>query len=275
MKYMIDGFKHICVLFRVCDSEFEEEYHVCSKYFPTYRCRTGIPDNSLVIPRYSCLPFYEELEQDLRWKNCKLINSYQDHNYIVNLNWIHDLGGLTPKTWWLDSGFSLDMLPNDKSFVVKGKINSRKHSWNKRMFAPTKGDVMNRVSSLMDDELIRDQGIIIREYIPLVKFEEGINGLPITNEWRIFFLNGVPFSQSYYWVIADDLEKLQTASRPPENFIKKISKFAKRVPFCVFDIAEKEEGGWIVVEMNDAGMSGLASGSLGLFYNNLKNLIFD
>jgi len=50
------------------------------------------------------------------------------------------------------------------------------------MYANTKEGLKNTISKLLDDPLIKEQGIVIREYIPLETYEIGINGMRFTNE---------------------------------------------------------------------------------------------
>ena len=54
--------------------ETEEEFAIASKYFLTVPTRTMIPKDSLVIPRYSALPFYKELQYDTINLGSVLIN---------------------------------------------------------------------------------------------------------------------------------------------------------------------------------------------------------
>lgn len=55
---------NICVLFRK-DIDNQEEYEICKTIIPTYTQRSEVPPNSICIARYSCLPYYLELEKDL------------------------------------------------------------------------------------------------------------------------------------------------------------------------------------------------------------------
>jgi len=69
-------FNKTYILYRDTDQYFEEDelIHI-KKYFNCTNSRTNIPNNSLVIGRYSVLPFYKELENDLANRKCKLINT--------------------------------------------------------------------------------------------------------------------------------------------------------------------------------------------------------
>src|SRR3990172_583763 len=127
------------VLMRASLAE-EEEYSAASSFLPVYRQRTEIPVNSLVVGRYSVLPYYKELVEDLAYSHSVLVNFYLEHIYVADLkNWYYDLKGLTPRTF-----FSLLEFRESKpsgSYVLKGQTNSKKHQWNTHMFAESPGDV--------------------------------------------------------------------------------------------------------------------------------------
>lgn len=245
---------HPVVYFRTGLWSEEAEFNACQKYFDTVRYRTEIPGGSLVIPRYSMLPFAFELSKDVENCNSTLINTVDQHEYVADIRrYYPDLEGITPKTWttWND-------LP-EGSYVVKGSTNSRKHEWNTRCFCKTKADIPRVANSLYDDDLIRDQGIVVREYIPLVTYGEGLNGMPITNEWRFFVLDGKILVGGYYWASEPDCCPGDPMS-PPEDAIamveEALTRVGDKIRFFVVDVGETQAGGWIVIELNDGCMSG-------------------
>ena len=69
------------VLFRYFNLETKEEQTICAKHFKTVQSRSDAENikNKIVIGRYSVLPFYKELENDLSYFNSKLINSLVCH----------------------------------------------------------------------------------------------------------------------------------------------------------------------------------------------------
>ena len=255
------------VYFRVGLWTEEEEFTACSRYFPTVRCRTAIPEGSLVVPRYSMLPFASELARDVANLKGQLINTVEQHEYVADIRQYYpDLDGITPRTWtmWGD-------LP-EGSYVVKGTTNSRKHEWNSRMFAKTKADVPRIVGSLYDDDLIRDQGIVVREYVPLVTYGEGINELPITNEWRFFILDQKILVGGYYWASEPEYCPCDPMSPPAgavEMVKEAITRVGDKIRFFVVDVAEMQRGGWMVVELNDGCQSGVSLIEYDVLYSKL------
>lgn len=256
------------ILFRQSVVE-KEELEIANKHFETTFSRVNL-ENRLVIPRYSALPFYKELEADIKAQGSKLINSFAEHNYIANFDYYHDINENkinTPLSY-----FDLMSVPkNLNGYVIKGRTNSNKHQWNKKMFAKNYEDLKKMYfETLENSPLLSDQGIIIREYIPLKTFEIGINDLPFTNEWRFFFYKKDILSYGYYWSSADNIPKKE--SLPPEaiKFAEEMAEIMSQTcTFFVIDIAETHEGKWIMIEANDGQQSGLSENLAEELYSNL------
>lgn len=247
--------------------DMQEEYEILSKFTNWTRYLPEIPPRSVVIGRYSVLPFYQDVEAELSLIGSRLINSYEQHMYLADIEqWTWDLSAYTPQTW-----FRWDHLPQG-SYVLKGRTNSRKYQWNRQMFCPTREDIPKVAASLMDDTFIRRQGLCLREYVPLRKLGEGINGLPISNEWRVFFLGTEIIAGGFYWSNFTELQPYKWNELPQEAYgLLDIvrEKVSKRTNFYVVDIAETAEGDWIVIELNDGQMSGLSCIDPSDFYNHL------
>lgn len=253
------------ILFRR-SSGTKQEFEIANQIFPgrVFENRSEIPAESLILPRYSCLPYYKELQTDVIKGHSLLIQTYESHKYIADFEWYDDLKPYTFRTYTDRDFFSALEGP----YVVKGKTNSRKFQWNKLMYAPNKEAAVNIAADLKQDSLLQSQDIIYRQYIPLKTYEVGINGLPFTDEYRFFFLNGKLLSSGYYWDIADRIP----AGIPPgmTKFAKEIALKITKANFFALDIATKSDGFFILVEVNDASMSGLSNCNAYEFYTNLK-----
>ena len=257
------------ILFRNGFSE-QKELEICKKYFKTVKYRSEIPENSLVIPRYSALPYYKELEQDVKNLGSKLINSYREHRFVADIsNWYLELEEYTPKTW-----FSFDKVPRNMPLVLKGETNSMKFSWDTHMYAKDKNHALSTYLRLQKDMLIGSQSIVVREYIPLRRVSESITSShpPFSKEYRFFILNGKIIAGGFYWSsLEESITDKYSIDEVPQSFIKKVINSTKdRIPFYVIDVAETKRGDWIVVELNDGQMSGLSCIDYDLFYSNLK-----
>ena len=253
------------ILFRKSLAE-EGEFEAASKYFEVIESRMDA--KGLVIPRYSSLPYYDELEKDVQKVGGSLINSYNQHKWIANFEWYQLLRSYTFDSW---DSTTIYRAPPDIRYVVKGKTNSRKWQWNTKMFAENRMEAVRIGADLYSDGLIGHQGIIYRRYEPLKVLEEGINGLNFTNEYRLFFYKTSLIGASYYWAIA---------ANPPKDVPSSAVDFASKLAniivkgnhsnFFVLDVAEREGGGWVLVEINCGTMSGLSLIEPDSFYKNLK-----
>lgn len=252
--------------------EFEkEELEAASKYFVCTNRRPDIQEGDLVIGRYSLWPFYAEQESDIIYVGARLINSSAQHRYISDLqNYVYDLQELTPKTW-----NNVLSLPENISFVVKGETNSRKSNWKRYMFAPTKQAALEVYGRLLDDSLIGHQQIYFREYIPLVKYLDGVNGMPVTKEFRFFVAYGKILCGEYYWQnYIDDLPEKPNPEEVPRQLLNQvIERVGNKSNFYTIDVGQTQTGEWIVIELNEGQQAGLSCNDPELLYRNLHEVL--
>ena len=236
------------------DSDQKTEIQAIKKYFDLTHFRTPCcMAKSLIIGRYSVLPCYSDLEDELLFYESRLINTRAAHDWIANFDYYYDLADYTFPSW-----NSIAETRYEGPFVLKGRTNSRKYQWDTHMYAQTRADAIRIAGELNNDSLIGKQGIIYRKYIPLKTYEIGINGMRFCNEHRFFFYKETMLSHGYYWSLADNPD-LGFCSQKMIDFAAEVAKIsAENVDFFVLDIAEKEDGEMILVEVNDAQMSGLS-----------------
>jgi hypothetical protein len=253
----------------------DNELKAARDHFKCVDSRTKINSGDFVISRYSALPFFKEQVYDIECCiGAKLINNISEHNYIADMqNWYYDLYELTPKTW-----FRLEEVPNNEGpFVLKGATNSRKNQWNTHMFAKDKKEACEVFWKLCNDALIigSDQSIYIRKYEPLVKLLDGIGGIPVSKEFRFFICNSTVISKGYYWSnYIDDIDMVPDVNEVPEQLINNVIRLVGgKSNFFVVDVAQKANGDWIVVELNDGCQSGLSENNPEDLYKNLKSTL--
>lgn len=261
------------ILFRK-ELDLEDEFSIAKKYFGSdiVESRCAIRSYSEVLGRYSVLPYYKELEFDLKHKESHLIVGHSQHEFIANFKYIDCIYDLTPKTYIGDWGYQ--NVPDSKhGWIVKGLTNSRKWLWNTHMYAPTREHLKNVMYNLSADSLIGQQDLVIREYVPLKTHEIGINDLPMTEEWRIFFFKGQLVAGGFYWSIAEIADKKKKIPHWAAQLAFEVQERLEGVinTFCI-DVAETAEGDYIVVELNDLQMSGLCCTNPDEFYKNLKRI---
>lgn len=235
----------------------------------------NVPEQPLVVARYSALPYYKELETDVELLGGKLINSYREHRYVADLqNWYADFESITPKTWFTPSDVPME---EEGAFVLKGETNSRKQKWETHMYAPTRADVGRVLANLSADPLIgADQSIYVREYCPLVCYGSSINGLPISREFRFFILDGEILASGFYWSEHVDhiVEKFGAleVNEPPTQWAREhiALRLVGKIRFAVADVAQMNSGEWVLIELNDGQQSGLSCVDPEILYAAMK-----
>ena len=257
------------ILFRAGTRWEEEELAIASKYFPVVRYRSELPVRPLVIPRYSALPYYNELVKDVTAIQGRLINSPMEHHWCADISgWGRTYEEFTPRSW---DDHSIHSSPFYQGpYVVKGATNSRKAQWKTHMFAATKKEALEVASKLAYDPIIGQQGIYYREYVELENHGiDPISGIPIAHEFRFFFYRETLLARGFYWDNHDlDVPVPQEAT----EFAQKLAEMAKAT-FYVLDIAKAKDGRWILIEVNDGQQAGLSSCSADDLYGNLRKAI--
>lgn len=258
----------------VIEDNKEGELEAIQNYFNAVDSRTKIKPGQLVIPRFSALPYFKEQAYDI--EECigaKLINSLKEHRYIADIKqYYEDLKDFTPKTWP-----GLDWIDEPGPYVLKGITNSRKARWLSHMYAPTLEDAKRIYWELINDPLMQDSGqdIVIRKYEKLYKYMDGIGGMPIGKEYRFFYYKETQLSGGYYWSnYINDLPAKPDINEVPKSWLDKLASIiSKKTNFYVIDVAQKENGEWIVIELNDGSMSGLSENDPFILWKNLKEAL--
>lgn len=262
------------VLFRPPDMD-EDEIVASTEFFPTFRERTRIQKDDLVIGRYSVLPFFADIQADVDHVGATLINNRKQNRYVSDMrNWVEDLYGVTPETW-----YRLEDIPASEKgpFFLKGQTNSRKFDFKTHAYAADRTAANEVYWRLCTDGLVShdSQNVYIRRFERLKTFMEGMNGLPVTNEFRVFVLDGQILTGAYYWSnYVDDLPAVPQFSEVPHDFLKSvIDRVKAKIPFFALDVGQREDGSWMVVELNDGQQSGLSENQARALYSGLHSVL--
>ena len=263
----------LCVLYRKIGIASEDEAEIAALEgagFVYLSTRTQVREGDLVVGRYSCWPFYKELENDVLYNGAKLLNTSAQHQYIADLgNWVVDLKELTPETW-----SDLQSIPDQGPFILKGGTNSRKGYWRTHCFAENKADAIAVHGRLSDDSLIGRQSIYIRKFEKLYTYMYDIQGMPVTKEFRFFVCDKQVVCGGFYW--SNWIEEITPPdiSEVPQSFLNEvIERIGDKARAYALDVALKEDGTPIVIELNDLQQSGLSCNNPNVFYNNLYSIL--
>ncbi|MBC8102690.1 MAG: ATP-grasp domain-containing protein, partial [Cytophagales bacterium] len=202
---------------------------------------------------------YEQLYRALAAKNWLLINtpdSYRHAHFLPENYSI--LAGSTPETVWLPvtPGFQIEQVfPllrrfGDSPVIVKDYVKSQKHHWNEACFIPAASDqsavrrVVARFLELQGGELA--EGLVFRAYAALKPIGTHLrSGMPLTAEFRCFFLDGELLAEAPYWDEAEyDAAAAGSGSILPPPSLR-FAGVARQVRsrFFTMDVAQQDAGG--------------------------------
>jgi hypothetical protein len=210
---------------------------------------------------------YALLYNALLTKNYKLINSpteYQNCHYLPDS--YKFICGYTPKTIWLkveNQQVNYDQVFNDiatfgnSPLIVKDFVKSQKHYWNTACYIPSGGgkdkikSVIEKFVELQNKDL--NEGLVIREFVELNDLTtHSKSGMPLKQEYRLFFLKGQLLGCYDYW----DEGEYSADEHPPLDIFKDIAKNIES-NFFSMDIAKTKNCEWIIIELGDGQVSGL------------------
>jgi hypothetical protein len=140
--------------------------------------------------------------------------------------------------------------------IVKDFVKSRKHDWDEACFIPSASDavvverVVRRFLALQGEDL--NEGLVFREFVsfePLTAHSR--SGMPLTKEFRLFFLDGEPVYWTRYWEEGDYAGDVPPVGR----FVDVGHSVQSR--FFTMDVAKRADGDWMIVELGDGQVAGL------------------
>ena len=208
---------------------------------------------------------YGALYEALASRRISLINTLAEYERCHYLpRWYKLLEGETPRSVWTEAGEDLSLphlLERLRVFgagpvIVKDWVKSRKHEWHDACFIPSAADtdaagrVVGQFLARQGDDL--NVGLVFREFVSLEPLTtHSKSGMPLAREFRLFFLDGEVLLASRYW----DEGEYPQEELPLEHF----RALARKIPsrFFTMDVAQKTDGGWIVVELGDAQVAEL------------------
>ena len=224
---------------------------------------------------------YSNFYTSLQSKGFSLINSPQQYKYCHWLPESYDcIQGKTPKSIWIPNEDMLSLAQifdkiqvfNGKPIILKDYVKSLKHFWKEACFISDSSDketVNLTISNFLKYQSDEPQGgLVFREFVELepIGFHSK-SGMPLTKEFRLFYLNNTLLTSFNYWD-----EGQYSESIPDLNEFNSIAKQI-RSNFFTMDIAKTIKGEWIIVELGDGQVAGLPeNANVNDFYKGLKEI---
>jgi hypothetical protein len=201
---------------------------------------------------------YEELFEAVGERGHRLVTTpgaYAAALYVPR--WYPRLKAWTARTVWTD-GFDAGEAWAEASeelgpppWIIKDHVKSAKEHWSEACFVPAAAsrerfvEQCERMVEVRGDRA--DGGIVVRRFLDLKSFGRTADG-PAFLEFRLFFARGaLVAAESYY-----DFDVEVPDFSAFEALAARIGS-----PFFSMDVARLSDGGWVVIETNDGGTSGL------------------
>jgi hypothetical protein len=208
---------------------------------------------------------YDRLYHALSERGINLINTptaYRHCHYLPEC--YARIRDHTPASVWIEasSGLSLDTVMavlrpfGSKPVIVKDYVKSRKHEWADACYIPSAADreavgrVVSRFLELQGNDL--SEGLVFREYVefePLAIHSK--SGMPLTQEYRLIFLEGQRLLSAEYWEEGD-----YSGAAPPDDLFAAVAQQVQS-RFFSMDVGKRRDGSWLIVELGDGQVAGL------------------
>ena len=216
--------------------------------------------------------FYEKLEE----RSIILINTPEEYErYHMLPGWYDEFKDDTASSVWENQGTLESALLLTRglegTYIVKDYVKSRKHEWYDACFINDITDKTNteRVLRTFIERQGSDLvgGVVLRKFEKLksIGFHEK-SGMPISEEYRVFVFAGRILIIDDYW------QKDKKVSFDDEE-IKWIEATVKRLKsnFVTMDLARREDGSLIIMELGDGQVSGLQQIKASDFYRSFNS----
>lgn len=269
---------------RKVDVDYEEEYYEAMK---NHRCALFSYEDmengklSLYNDEISGLTIYRgwmmkpEMYQTfyrlLDEKGIVLINSPEEYDtYHTLVGWYRDFSDLTPESVWVTGGSIASIMEKgavlEGGYIVKDYVKSRKHEWYDACYIPNIRDKKNAEKVITNfverqgDSLVG--GIVLRKYEKLrqIGFHDK-SGMPISEEYRAFVFAGKIHTVDNYWKKDSGMNLSEEELRWLDGIAAKI-----RSNFVAIDLARREDGTLLIMELGDGQVSGLQEIPASTFY---------
>ena len=222
---------------------------------------------------------YKLLYNGLLSKNIHLINEVSAYRFCHYLPESYEMiQAFTPKTTFqkLTTDFDINDFKTllkpfeNQSIIVKDYVKSQKHYWVEACFIPNANNlkhvekIVKRFIELQDVDL--NEGLVFREFVELEALTtHSKSGMPLTKEFRLFIKHGEIIQVFKYWD-EGDYENVEPNLEPFKSIIGNINS-----NFFTMDIAKQKNGDWIIMELGDGQVSGLADNANRMdFYQSLR-----
>lgn len=229
-----------------------------------FACRSPYhrPDQTNVIGRFGVSDNYSELFLALQDEGITLIHTPEQYAIASELtHWYPLLEDITPRSLWFEKPPKPEEIEQHFSYpiFIKGSRQTSKHNANLSIVR-SRSEYEHVVSEYQNNPILHWQSFVCREFIALrpVDIKHRTDKITPSFEFRTFWWRGEHVGSGAYWA---DFASYSWTEAEKTTALQVAQKAAERLDaiFLVVDVAQTQNGEWIVIECNDAQESGYAA----------------
>lgn len=214
-----------------------------------------------IVGRFGVSENYKQLYEKLQKDKIELIHTLEQYLLASELTqWYPLLQDLTPKSIWFDEPPTFSEVEKHFNYPVfiKGSRQTNRHK-QALSVAISRKEFEQIAIHYKQNPILHWQKFVVREFIKLRKVQaKQTEKITPSFEFRTFWWKGELVGAGSYWKDFanynwNEFEKTKGL------FVAKQAVERLNLPFVVIEIAQTENGNWIVVECNDAQESGYAN----------------
>jgi hypothetical protein len=215
--------------------------------------RMGV-DEVCAVGRFGAAEDYEKLYAELAELGVKLIHSPEQHQLCSELpQWYPLLEGMAPESWWFETAPDARTAGDLAGWplFMKGSRQTSRHKASLSIIHD-EAEYDAAIASYATDRLLHWQQIVIRRFERLrpVAADMG-QKIPASFEFRSFWWHGELVGVGPYFCEFARYDWNQAERGEALELAKEAARRAA-LPFVVIDLAQRIDGKWIIIEINDA-----------------------
>lgn len=274
---------------RKVDESYEVEYQVAKQQYPcawfSYEALMlgklalyGEPISGETVYRgWMMSPEqYRTLYLLLERQGIRMVNTPEDYNHYHLLpRWYEEFSAETAYSIWNKSDSLDDALDLTQGlegpYIVKDYVKSRKHEWLDACYIADIRD-RNEAARVIGNFLKRQGstlvgGVVLRQFMSLKAIGyHAQSDMPISKEYRVFIYQRRILAMDDYW---ESYER-GTLSLEERAWIETMAQRVQS-PLVTMDLARREDGTLIIMELGDGQVSGLQQIPPMVFYEALSS----
>ncbi len=232
------------------------------------------PSDLPTVARVGAIEDYANWYSALGDLGFTMIHTPEQHLRCTTLpKWYPLIEGLTPRSQVMGKHPSFKTIESSFSypFFMKGSRQTNRHQAALSIIRD-RSQLEIALSIYQSDPVLHWQDVVCRDYVPLRSIEGGVKGkVPASFEFRTFWWHGNFIGAGAYWFEAEPYQWNETERT---HALALAREAARRIncPFVAIDIAQCEDGRWIVIECNDGQESGYADAKPVALWENVLSL---